>query len=73
VNYNGAQIFSAYKIDLLGENQVALEIKSVQELLPARYAQLMTYLRLGNYPVSLLFNFNRKLLKGGGMVRSGRA
>ena len=65
INYKGIQIPSAYRIDLVVERQVAIEVKSVQELLPIHKAQLLTYLRLSNYPVGLLFNFNSKVLKEG--------
>lgn len=65
VNYKGIQIACAYRIDLVVDRTVAIEVKTVQELGPIHRAQLMTYLRLGNYPVGLLFNFHSVLMKDG--------
>jgi GxxExxY protein len=54
-----------YRIDLLIENKVIIEIKSVENLAPVHYAQLLTYLRLSDNKLGLLINFNTKLLKDG--------
>ena len=54
-----------YRIDLLIENKVIVEIKSVENLAPVHYAQLLTYLRLSDHKLGLLINFNIKLLKNG--------
>ena len=47
-----------YRIDLLIENQLVIEIKSVEVLHPLHVAQVLTYLRLGKYHLGLLINFN---------------
>ncbi len=54
-----------YRIDLLVENKVVIEIKSVDALNDVHLAQILTYLKLGNYKLGLLINFNVVLLKQG--------
>lgn len=54
-----------YRIDLLVENSVIVEIKSVETLAPVHYAQTLTYLKLSDKKLALLINFNTKLLKEG--------
>lgn len=56
---------NTYRLDFVVGNEVLVELKSVERLLPIHEAQLMTYLRLGGFPVGLLLNFNvRKLREG---------
>ncbi|WP_167613106.1 GxxExxY protein [Maribellus sediminis] len=52
-----------YRIDLLVENKVILEIKAVEALAPVHYSQLLTYLKLSGLKLGLLINFNAKTLK----------
>lgn len=54
-----------YRIDLLVEETVIVEVKSVEALAPVHDAQLLTYLRLSNRRLGFLFNFNVTLLKQG--------
>lgn len=54
-----------YRLDLLVENKVILEIKSVETLAPVHFAQTLTYLKLSDKRLALLINFNTKLLKDG--------
>lgn len=54
-----------YRIDLLVENSVIVEIKSVETLVPVHYAQTLTYLKLSGKKLALLINFNTKLLREG--------
>jgi len=54
-----------YRIDLLVENKVVLEIKSVEAINDVHLAQTLTYLKIGNYKLGLLMNFNVTLLKNG--------
>lgn len=54
-----------YRIDLLIENKFIVEIKAVEALTVNHLAQTLTYLRLGNYKLGLLINFNEALLKNG--------
>ena len=54
-----------YRIDLLVEEMVIVEIKSVSELIPIHEAQLLTYLKLSSIKVGLLINFNEVRLKHG--------
>ncbi|MBI2259254.1 MAG: GxxExxY protein [Flavobacteriia bacterium] len=54
-----------YRIDLLVENKLVIEIKSVEALNDIHLAQTLTYMKLGNYKLGLLINFNVSLLKNG--------
>jgi GxxExxY protein len=64
-NYKGEQLDADYRLDILVENEIIIEIKSVEILLPVHEAQLLTYLRLGNKRLGLLINFNvPKLVEG---------
>jgi GxxExxY protein len=65
VIYKGITIDRGYRLDFLVEQQVVVEIKAVTQLLPIHDAQLLTYLKLGDYPVGLLLNFNVPVLKDG--------
>ena len=65
VFYKQAQIDTGYRIDLLVENEVIIELKAVEKLLPTHEAQLLTYLKLSNKKVGLLINFNSLRLKHG--------
>ncbi len=52
-----------YRIDLVIDNKVVVEVKSIETLVPVHYAQTLTYLRLSNLKLALLINFNCKMLK----------
>ena len=54
-----------YRIDLLVERKVVIEVKSVEALNEVHLAQVMTYLKLGGFKLGLLINFNVSLLKDG--------
>jgi len=54
-----------YRIDLLVENKVVVEIKTVEILTEVHTAQVLTYMKLGNYKLGLLINFDVLLLKTG--------
>ena len=58
VSYKGHAISIDYRLDLLVDNLVILELKSVSELTPLHYKQLRTYLKLTNKPLGWLINFN---------------
>ncbi len=65
VIYEGLRLDADYYIDILVEDTVVLELKSVENLLPIHEAQLLTYPRLANKKLGLLINFNVTLLKNG--------
>jgi GxxExxY protein len=65
VIYRDVRIDCGYRIDLLVEHQVILELKAVTQLQPIHEAQLLSYLKLSGCHVGLLINFNVKLLKNG--------
>ena len=58
VMYKGLRLDCGYKLDLIVQNEVILELKSVEKLHPIHEAQLLTYLRLAEKRVGLLINFN---------------
>lgn len=63
--YKEIQLDHGYRIDLLVEDKIVLELKTVEHLTDVHKAQLLTYLKLGNFPLGSLINFNTKLLKNG--------
>ena len=63
--YDGLRIDLGYRIDLLVDGAVVVEVKSVRKLDPIHSAQLLSYLKLGGYKVGLLLNFNVPQLKDG--------
>jgi GxxExxY protein len=63
--YKGEILDVGYRIDLLVEDKVIIEVKSVEFLNPIHQAQLMTYLRLSGCRIGLLINFNVQFLKEG--------
>ena len=63
--YDGVCIEVGYRIDLLVVGQLVLELKSVDKLLPIHQAQLLSYLKLGNFKLGLLLNFNVEHMKEG--------
>lgn len=65
VRYKAIQLDAGYRIDLLVEGILVIELKSVTELTEVHEAQLITYLKLSNKRVGLLINFNTALLKNG--------
>lgn len=65
VVYRDTQIDCGYRLDLLVEGQVIVEVKAVDKLAPIHDAQVITYLRLSGMKVGLLVNFNVPLLKDG--------
>jgi len=65
VYYNDIKVDLGYRIDLLVENVIIVEIKAVQKIAPIHEAQLLSYLKLSGKRLGLLINFNVKLLKDG--------
>ena len=65
VVYRDVRLDCGYRIDLLVEDAIVVEVKSVDQLAPIHEAQLLSYLRLSGYQVGLLINFNTKMLKDG--------
>ena len=63
--YEEVKLDCGYRIDLVVENKLVVEVKSVDALHPIHLAQTLTYLRLGDYRLGLLINFNVELLKEG--------
>lgn len=61
--YKDLKIEQGYRIDLLVENRLVLELKTVENFTSVHFAQILTYLKLGNYPLGLLLNFNSKILR----------
>lgn len=69
VEYKGIKLDCGYRLDLLVENAVILEIKCVEHVLPVHEAQILTYLKMTSKRVGLILNFNVPVLTRGGIVR----
>ncbi len=65
VVYKGQRVDCAFRIDILIEGRVLIELKAVETVLPIHEAQLMTYMKLSGIRVGLLINFNVRTLKDG--------
>jgi len=65
VTYKSVKVDCGYRIDLLIEKKVIVELKAVEKLMPIHEAQLLSYLKLSGCKIGLLINFNTKLLKNG--------
>ena len=65
IKYKNMYLEAGYRIDLIVENEVIVELKSVKEILPVHTAQVITYLKIANKSKGLLMNFNEaKLIDG---------
>jgi GxxExxY protein len=65
ITYKDIKLDHGYRIDLLVENRIVVELKTIDAFTDVHFAQILTYLRLGGYELGLLINFNVKLLKQG--------
>ena len=65
IHHDGLVVELGYRLDLLVEDRVVVEVKSVDRIMEVHRAQLLSYLRLGRYPLGYLINFNSPLLKDG--------
>ena len=65
VVYKEVKLDHGYRIDLLVENKVVIELKTVDAFTDVHEAQILTYLKLGNFKLGLLMNFNVSILKHG--------
>lgn len=65
VVYKSVRLDCGYRLDIVVENSVIIELKAVERLLPIHEAQLITYLKLSGVPTGLLLNFNTPVLKEG--------
>lgn len=65
VIYKGVKLEIGFRIDMLVNDSVIVEVKSVENIAPVHYSQLLTYLRLADKRLGLLINFNTDILKNG--------
>lgn len=65
VSYKGVKLDCGYKMDLVVENEVIVELKTVERLIPVHEAQLLSYLKLHHKKIGLLINFHVPVLKSG--------
>ena len=65
VRYDGVQLELGYRLDLLVDGKVVVEVKAIEKLLPLHHAQLLSYLKLGGYKLGLLLNFHALHLRDG--------
>lgn len=63
--YKDIKLNHGYRIDLLVENKVVIELKTVENFTDVHTAQILTYMKLGKFKLGLLINFHTKLLKNG--------
>ena len=63
--YKEIKLEQGYRIDLLVDNRLVIELKTVEAFTEVHFAQILTYMKLGNYSTGLLINFNTKMLKQG--------
>jgi GxxExxY protein len=69
VDYKGVKLDCGYRLDLIVEKKLILEIKCVEHLIPVHEAQLLTYLKMTGMRVGLILTFNVSTLTKGGIVR----
>ncbi|HLZ75637.1 GxxExxY protein [Phenylobacterium sp.] len=65
IQYDGMRVDLGYRLDILVEDKVVVEVKAITALTDLHRAQLLSYLKLGNYRLGYLLNFNVKMLKDG--------
>jgi len=65
VSYKSKKLDIGYRVDLLVKDEVVVELKTVESILPIHEAQTLTYMRLGDWQVGLILNFNVTVLKNG--------
>ena len=65
LRYKDLELNRGFRIDLLVENKIVVELKTMDTITDIHKAQLLTYLRLGSYKLGLLLNFNVKILRNG--------
>jgi len=65
VVYKSVRLDCGYRLDIVVENSVVIELKAVERLMPIHEAQLITYLKLSGIPTGLLLNFNTPVLREG--------
>jgi len=65
VRYENVLVDAGYRLDLLVEQKVVVELKAVEQLNDVHFAQVLSYLRLGNFDLGYLLNFNVRRMKGG--------
>ena len=65
VNYEGTILQSGFRADMIVNDTVIIELKSIENILPLHKKQLLTYIRLAGKPLGLLINFNVEVLKDG--------
>ena len=63
--FDGITLDCGYRIDLLVENKIVVELKSIKKIEDIHLSQILTYMKLGKFKVGLLINFNVTLLKNG--------
>jgi GxxExxY protein len=63
--YRGSRLDCGYRLDVIVQDELVLEVKAVERLLPIHDVQILSYLRLGGYKTGLLLNFHTTVLKDG--------
>ena len=63
--YEGLSLDSGFRADIIVDDKIIIELKSIEKIMPIHKAQTLTYLKLSPYPLALLINFGDLLLKNG--------
>jgi GxxExxY protein len=65
IRYKGLQLDAGYRIDLLVQDQIIVELKAIDKIQPIHTAQVLTYLKMTNLKMALILNFNVELMRSG--------
>ena len=65
IRYKGLQLDACYRIDLLVEDKIIVELKAIDKIQPIHTAQVLTYLKMTNLKMALILNFNVELMRSG--------
>ena len=65
VTYKGMLLDCGYRVDILVDGRLVIELKAVEKIMPIHEAQVLTYLRMGGWQIGLIVNFHVELLKNG--------
>ena len=65
IRYKGIQLDAAYRIDLLVQDKIIVEMKAIDKIQPIHTAQVLTYLKMTNLKMALILNFNVELMRSG--------
>ena len=65
IRYKGLQLYAGYRIDILVQDRIIVELKAIDKIQPIHTAQVLTYLKMTNLKMALILNFNVELMRSG--------